>query len=774
LPVYGAGLFSAGRFDPVQAAQVPTSYLIGPGDELVLQLYGAVDYTDRVVVDRDGRILIPRVGPVKVAGLRFGELEPFLTRSIGEVYRNFNLSVTMGRLRSIEIYVLGQARAPGRKVVSSLSTLINALFETGGPSARGSMRAIELRRAGRLVTRLDLYDFIARGDSSADRQLQPGDIIFIPPVGPQVAVAGSVNEPAIYELPRSGGSIGALLELTGGLPTLAAPQKAQLERVDTSRQPSRYVQDIALDPPGLATALQSGDIVTVFQISPQFANAVTLQGNVAAPMRYAHREGMRIADLVTHNNFLVPLSYWLRANAGQNIAGINQPEVNLEYATIQRLDPTRVRTEVIPFNLARALLGDPKENLILLPGDLVRVYGADEPGVDALDSVSLQAGFVGGVRRFSWREGHRVTDVIPDLDWLRERVTRWVRMSGGPVTERGVQSATSAAALQELNLDYADIKRIDPATMQVMLIPFSLGRALGGDPTQNLVLRPGDRIGLYTRSEVPVPVARRTRLVRILGEVRVPGTYQANPGETLTDLIRRAGDFTPEAYVYGTSFSRESTRLEQRRNLDQLVRTLESDLLSQMNFAAQNTTSQDAQQAQALIAFQRQSLERLRTLEPSGRIALDLDERAEQPALPALELEDGDTIVIPTRSDFVGVFGAVDISNAMIHRPGLKVRDFLDRAGVRPLADLDNVLVLKADGTVRTARTVQSRRSFFLFLLPDASLLDQEVRPGDAILVPEQADRRTGYTRFMIGAKDWTQLIYQFGLGAAAFKVLQQ
>jgi protein involved in polysaccharide export with SLBB domain len=853
LPVYGIGLFGAGRFEPVQAAQVPDGYIVGPGDELVLQLYGSVDFADRVVVDRDGRILLPRIGPVKVAGLRFSQLEPALTKAIGEVYRNFKLSVSMGRLRSIEVYVLGQARSPGRKVVGSLSTLINALFETGGPSVRGSLRGIELRRAGRIITRIDLYEFIARGESKGDMPLEPGDILYIPPAGPQVAMLGSVNEPAIYELPQGGGSLQSVLALSGGLPTLAAPQKAQLERVDAQRQPARYVQDIALDGAGLNTALQGGDIVTVFQISPQFANAVTLQGHVASPMRYAYREGMRISDLVVNNNFLVPVSYWLRVNTGANIPGLDKPEVNLEYATVQRLDPIRLRTETIPFNLAKALLGDKTENLSLKPGDLIRVYGAAEPTPDSFDSVTLQAGFIegAGIRRFTWREGNRITDVIPDVRWLQEEVTRWVRSGGvaattqelqqgvaGSVNPQGLQQSAgaralrerqqldllrqqaaagnanaaaalaalpsiapgggmttpassamasssgsvaalnlpklSAAALQELNLDYADIRRLDPQTLQVKLIPFNLGKALAGDVASNLELKPGDRISLYTKQEVAVPIARRTRLVKVSGEVRVPGTYQVNAGETLQDIIRRAGGFTEQAYVYGTSFTRESTRLEQQKNLAQLIRTLESDLTTQASFAAQNTTQADAQQVQALLAFQRQTLERLRTVEVSGRIALDLNEKAKQPSLPALELEDGDSISVPTQTDFIGVFGAVDIASAMIYRPSQRVRDYLERAGLRPFADVENVVLLKADGTVRTARTVQARGSSFFSWGGQTNLLEQEVMPGDAVLVPEKLDRRTGYTQFMIAAKDWTQLIYQFGLGAAAFKVLQQ
>jgi protein involved in polysaccharide export with SLBB domain len=333
-------------------------------------------------------------------------------------------------------------------------------------------------------------------------------------------------------------------------------------------------------------------------------------------------------------------------------------------------------------------------------------------------------------------------------------------------------SRLSAASFQELNLEYADIKRLDPQTMQVQLIPFNLGRALAGQEADNLLLRPGDRISLYTKQEVAVPVAARTRLVKLTGEVKVPGTYQVRPGEKLPDVVRRAGGFTQDAYVFGTSLVRESTRIEQQRNLAQLVRTMEADLLSQANFASQNTVQADMAQAQAMLAFQRQTLERLRTLEVSGRIALDLDEKAPQPALPAIDLEDGDNISVPTVSDFVSVFGAVDINSTLLYRPGQRVREYLDRAGLRAFADLDNVVLLRADGTVRTMRTAQQRSSFFGW--GGEGLLDQPIKPGDAILVPEQIDRRTGYTRFIIGAKDWTQLVYQFGLGAAAFKVLRQ
>jgi protein involved in polysaccharide export with SLBB domain len=831
LPVYGSQLFLNSRFDAVQGNRVSAGYVVGPGDELDIQVYGAVDYTDRLVVDRDGRITIPRVGPIRVAGLRFGELEASLLRSLGEFYRNFKLSVTMGRLRSIEIYVLGQARSPGRKVVSSLSTIINALFETGGPSSRGSMRGVELRREGRVIAKIDLYDFISRGDSSADRTLEPGDIIFIPPVGPQIALAGSVNEPAIYELRREDVSLKSMLALSGGLPTLASPQRATLERINPVQQPARFIKEIALDELGLGTALQAGDIVMLFQISPQFANAVTLQGNVAAPMRYAYREGMRISDLVSNNNFLVPVSYWLRYNAGQNIAGLDKPEVNLHYATVQRLNPSSVRTEVLTFNLAKAILGDLKENLELKPGDLVRVYGAEEPGIDALESVSLEASFIDGSTRFPWREGHRVTDVIPDVHWLNERVVRWIRRAGGPtvsifgtrksdlnaVRQIDVDKTTSttkksalnaarridadetistqigqvttgstfnqsgqevsnpplaSAEVQEINLDYADIKRIDPRTMAVQLISFSLAKAIAGDVDHNIELRPGDRIGVYNKAEVPVPISQRTRLVKVLGEVKVPGVYQVMPGETLTDIVNRAGGLTPDAYVFGSVFTRESTKTSQQNELDRLVRKLESGLMSKGDLALATASSTEIVQSKANVEIEKRIIERLKTLQPIGRISLDLDVKTKNPSLPNLGLENGDILTIPSRPDFISVIGSVDSESAFTYRPGDRVKDYLNRAGLSSSSDVDNVTVQKADGSFRSANSVNTKTR--IFSLSDDSILNLVVDRGDSIFVPSQIDQRSSYIKFVSGAKDWTQLLYQLGLGAAAIRVFRQ
>ena len=373
LPLFGYQLFARNLFSPVEAQNVPAGYLLGPGDELVISSFGLLDITDRFTVDREGRITLPKVGPLSLAGMPFSSVEKTIEDHLAKVFKNFNISVSMGRLRNIEVVLLGQAQKPGKHFVSSLSSFVSAIYQTGGPTSNGSLRKIELRRDGKAVATVDLYELLAKGETKNDVKLLNGDVIFIPPAGARAAILGTVNEAAIYEL-RPGETIQNILDLSGGLPFLATPQKAQLERLQANRAIARYVEDFALDQQGLSRPLQAGDVLTVFQISPQIANAVTLQGNVAAPMRYTHRPGMKVSDLLSDTRLLIPGSYWFAQNAGARTPNYSRPEVNLDYAVIQRLEPSTLRTTLIAFNLRKAVARDPAEDLTLESGDIVIVF----------------------------------------------------------------------------------------------------------------------------------------------------------------------------------------------------------------------------------------------------------------------------------------------------------------------------------------------------------------------------------------------------------------
>ena len=654
LPVYGQQLFSApSGYVPVTQAPAPNDYILGPGDEIRLQIWGSIDADKRLVINRDGQVFLPKVGAINLTGVRAGDLESVLRSKVGRIFTNFDLNATLGRLRSVQIYVVGQALQPGTYTVSSLSTLINALFEVGGPSNAGSMRNIQLKRNGRIVGNLDLYDFIARGDRGGDVPLQPGDVIVIPPVGSRVAVLGALEQPAIYEL-KGAGSVGEVLALGGGLSVLAKSGKALLERIDPAAGTARRVEDFVLDKAGLQHALRDGDILTLLEISPQFANAVTLRGNVAEPLRYPYTEGMRIRDLIPNREALITPDYYRR------------------------------------------------KNLLVLSSK-----------TDAAD------------------------------------------------VEFGVRKL-----LDEVNWEYAVIERLDRATLTTRLIPFNLGRAVNeGDDQHNLVLQPGDIVTILSKNDLRVPQDRQTRLVRVEGEVAAPGIYQVEAGETLPQLLARLGGVTPNAYLYGAEFTRESVRQQQQKNLDAVIRKLEAQLQSELG--KQLSDANAAAEAKDQLLAQQQQLERMKTFKSNGRVSLELPPtQLTLEAIPALPLEDGDAVHIPSRPGFVTAVGEVYNENAIIYRSGRTVGDVLEVAGATNNAELGYAFVLRADGSVMTARDNKS-----LFSL--RGFEDIELMPGDTVVVPGKLDRRSTWAKFMAGLKDWTQVLYQLGLGVAAWDALK-
>lgn len=660
LPLYGYNLFERNRYPSITDVPVPANYVVGPGDELDLKIWGAVDIGIRLPVDRQGQITVPKVGPITVAGVKVGELDDYLKKQVGKVYTNFELNASVGRLRTIQIFVVGQARNPGAYTVSSLSTLISAIFESGGPASTGSMRKIELVRSGTKVASIDLYKFIQSGDTAADTRLLPGDVIVVPAAGPRVALTGAIDNQYIFELSAPQETVAQILGYSSSSTTLTTPHKMLVERVDNQKSKGpREVQERALDEAGLKSTVRDGDVITLFQISPQFANAVTLRGNVASPLRFAFKPGMKISDLIPETDALIMSDYYTSKN------------VLVQYESGQRISGDRA---------------------------------------------------VGEARR----------------------------------------------SLPEINWDYASVERINKQDVKTTLIHFNLGKAIHQkDPQHDLQLQPGDVVTIFSVNDIPVPKEKLTQYVKVSGEVKVPGLYQIQPGETLPQLIERAGGITRNAYVYGTLFTRESTRAQQQSNIEAAVRRLEAQVSSQASTVAQNqpdTASGNSLQAQMLA--QRQMLERLRNLRASGRVTLDMEH--DRPQLPPLALEDGDNINVPHQPNFVGVYGAVLAETSFIHKTDLTVADYIDRAGPTREADLEAALLIRADGSVVANRANRSWLGF-----GHNRFLNTRMYPGDSLFIPEVIDRRTAYTQFIQGAKDWTQILYQFGIGAAAYKTLK-
>jgi protein involved in polysaccharide export with SLBB domain len=671
MPLFGYALFeeAPATFAPLDAVPVPAEYVIGPGDELHIRAWGQVDIDFRTTVDRAGAVYVPKVGSITVVGVRYEHLEERVRATVRRIYKNFDLTVSLGRLRSIQVFVVGHVRRPGSYTVSSLSTLVNALFASGGPSQTGSMRRTQLKRGSKLVTEFDLYDLLLNGDKSKDAQLLSGDVIFVPPVGPRVALSGSVNTPAIYEL-KGAAELGAAIDMAGGLTAAASGQRFTLERIVDRR--ARVVREWPLDEAGLRQQLADGDVVTVHTLSPRIENAVTLKGNVAHPMRFAWRPGLRISDVIPDRESLVVPDYWLNRNRqGQGTSWLAQPSAEEEAMLAARrdergpLDPARLRNEVI-------------------------------------------------------------------------------------------------RSSNEINWDYAVVERRNAEDLSTALVPFNLGQALlEGRPEQNIELLPGDVITVFSKDDMQVPAGRQTKYVRLEGELGTAGVYQARQGETLRQLVERAGGLTSNAYLYGAEFTRESTRLQQQRQLAEALANLEQEAQRVALARSQAVISpEEAQalsgQAQATAAL----IAKLRSVKATGRIVLDLPgERAAVQDLPDLVLEDGDRLYIPSVPSTVNVFGAVYNPNAYVHKPGRKASDYLARAG-GPTKDADkrSIYLVRADGTVVSSR----QKGWF------GGLGGEPVSRGDALVVPESFDR-FNLTKEL---KDWTQILYQLALGVVGLKVL--
>jgi polysaccharide export outer membrane protein len=649
LPLFGQNLFdSPSTFAPVENIPVTGEYVIGPGDELLIRAWGQIDVDYRAPVDRNGMINVPRVGSIPVAGVKYQDLTDHIRSAVKRNFKNFELLVSMGQLRTIQIFVVGAARRPGAYTVSSLSTLVNAVFAVGGPTLSGSMRAIQVRRGASVVTEFDMYDLLLAGDKSRDVQLLPGDVIYFPPVGPLAAVSGSVNNPAIFEL-KGAGNVGKLLDMAGGLTTTAQIQKATVERIDERK--TRSVDQITLDYDGLKFPVKDGDLLSVLAILPRFENAVTLRGNVATPLRYPHKPGMKIRDLIPEKEALITPEYYRRQNLSVRVDTITQGRLSAD------------------------------------------------------------------VRRLS----------------------------------------------DEINWEYAVIERLNQGDLTTSLIPFNLGKAvLENDPANNLALMPGDVVTVFSKTDVGAPAGRRPVVVSLEGEVSYAGVYQALPGETLRQLVKRIGGLTPHAYLFGAELTRESTRKDQEERLKQAIIQYEQDVQRAAATRARNVTNaEEAAGLKAEFDAQQATVTRLRTLRPTGRIVLEMPENPTIENLPELALEDGDRLVIPQRPGMVSVFGRVYNESAFLYREDKSFADYLTQAGgPRKEADQGSMYVLRADGSVI------SKRSTGVFF---SSIDGMRLMPGDAIVVPEDLTR-TSWTKDL---KDWTQIFYQFGLGVAALQVIK-
>lgn len=720
LKPFGYDLFAGvtSTFAPATDVPVPSEYVVGPGDNIEVQLVGNSKGRYSLVVGRNGRLNFPELGPIAVSGMRFEEMREMIEGRVRDQMIGTQASIGIGELRSIRVFVLGDAETPGSYTVSGLSTITNALFVSGGVKKIGSLRNIELKRNGSTVTRLDLYDLLLKGDTRADVRLLPGDVIFIPPVGATVSLSGEVRRPAIYEL-KTETTARDLISLGGGLTPQADPKLSNLERVNGERQ--RVTVDVDLSqPPGLGAALQSGDVLRIPTIRPVLEESVSLSGYVYRPGEFQYRSGMRITDVIQSIDELKP-------NADQH------------YVLIRRELPPDRKITVFSADIAKAIAApNSSANFELAPRDRIYVFDV-ESGRDRiveplmrelrmqsnLDEPTREVSIAGKVKipgKYPYEEGMRIADLL---------------RAGGTLDEAayGGQAELTRYAV------------VNGESREAELIEIDLRRALAGAPAANIALQPFDYLVI---KEVPLWASQEE--VEIRGEVKFPGRYPIHRGETLRSVMQRAGGVTDLAFVPGSVFTRVELKERERKQIETLANRMQSDV-AQFSLQTAQETGKDAGQA---LAVGQSLLADLRNARPVGRLVINLDESSK--AKPGSEqdiiLKDGDRLVVPRITQEVTVIGEVQSTTSHLYDPSLSRNDYIQMSGgLTPRADDDRIYVVRAGGSVVTS----SGKAWF-------SGGQVDIKPGDTIVAPLDTER-------MRPLPFWTAvttIIYNLAISAAA------
>ncbi len=812
LPIYGVNLFRnlPSTFAPVNLVPVTPDYVVGPGDELIIQMWGQVTLNGRFLVDRSGSIFVPQVGSIHVAGVKSDQMHDFLKSQVSRVFRNFDLSVNLGQLRSIQVFVVGQARRPGSYTISSLSTLTNALFATGGPSPQGSLRHIQLKREGKVVVDFDLYDLLLRGDKSKDEKLLPGDVIYIPPAGPQIAVSGSVNKPAIYELKSQGDTtMDDALELAAGLSNVASRQRVRLERVDDHRR--RSMTEVALDARGRATVMQDGDLLEIDAVVSQYKDAVTLRGNVANPGRYTWKPGMRVRDLLPDKDALITRDYWLKRSQ------LGQPTLtyiptclpltpygipNLRYGIPvgdEGSNPNWRYSSTRNPNLIGLAFGNEEGSSYRTPDQDMNGEAdvATDGGLDCIKIPASQTSLSGSNDRYSPSSAANVANgtnatgsnnqsanpgnysntpgsTFPQNGFSSTQPPPSNRVSAASASLGSTVENSSAGQFRlknnvklgepDIDWSYAVVERQSKETLTTSLLPFNLGKlVLQGDSTQDLELLPGDVVTVFSKADISVPQEQQTRFVRLDGEFASSGVYSVQPGETLRHLVERAGGFTSEAYLYGSEFTRESTRRVQQARLNQYVDEIALQVSTNAtNNAGRAISASDTAAATAAQSQNQAIIASLRQVRSTGRIVLDLKpDSHDLSQIPDLPLEDGDRFIVPRVPSTVSVDGAVYNQNSFVFDQERRLGGYIRLAGgTNRDADKSRAYVIRASGSVISKQYSSSLRGNNFDSL--------HLYPGDTVVVPLNLTK--GNTIRLI--VDIAQIVGQFGIAIAAATVV--
>jgi polysaccharide biosynthesis/export protein len=780
---FGTEVFRDGMRDPRSVPMdlpVGPDYIVGPGDSLAIDLWGGVSAKLVRVVDREGRVTLPEAGPLLVSGRSLGEVQMAIQKAVGTEFRETSADVSVYRLRTIRVYVVGEVEEPGAYDISSLSTAINALVAAGGATSRGSLRRLKHMRGQQEIETIDAYDLLLHGVTPTAQKLENGDTLMVPPLGPQVTVTGMVRRPAIYEL-NGEKTVEDALELAGGILPAAALQHVEVQRLEAHEKHTMLSLDLSPDNGAVSQLasfkVQDGDIIHIFPIPSYNQDTIYLQGHVLRPGRYSYHDGMKVTDLIsTYKDIL--------------------PEPAAHYAEIIRLNPPDFRPAVVSFDLAEAMK-EPANAPLLKPLDTVRIFSkydfepaptvsvsgeVRKPGTyrtsgqaSLRDAVYLAGGLTpdaalnsaqlfrfnpdGTSKIFSVNLAEALKGNAADNILLEPRdrllihkntsdLTNTVEITGEvlkpgryPFTENmRVEDLIFAAGGLKRSADTrtADLTRYAASGGVSEQLQISLPSLNSGNPTADIPLHSGDVLAIR---QVP-GWSDIGASMKIEGEVTHPSTYGIEPGERLSTALERAGGFTKEAYPYGAVFMRKEVRQMETKTQLELVSRLKAERQQLKDLPEGNNDQINAKRN--ALAQTDSTLNQLTANPPIGRVVIHISGDIKQwKGTPAdIVLRDGDSLVIPKKSSVVVVNGQVFNPTAINAQSSHSAKWYLSQAGgLTPIADRKGVFVIRADGSVLAARN--NGGGWWL-----GDPMNATLRPGDTIIVPEKTPK-VGGTNWM-------------------------
>jgi protein involved in polysaccharide export with SLBB domain len=727
LKPYGYDLFAQypATFQPLTDVPVPSNYIVGPGDTIDVFLYGNQDHAYQMVVGRDGRINFPQLGPFNVGGQLFSSVQSQIEARVARQMIGVRASISMAETRSIQVFVMGDAYEPGTYTISGLGTLTSALYAAGGVRRTGSLRNIELKRNGTVVRKLDLYDLLIHGNTTDDAKLLQGDVVFIPSIGRTIAIDGQVQRPAIYEI-KGETSPAQIVSLAGGMRPDADASKATVTRILPNGQ--RVVLSLNLTAAGAAEGLRNGDQIHIPRLRPTLDSAVQVQGHLYTGGAYSYRPGMRLSDVIRSVQDL-------------------EPDADLHYVLIRREVPPDRHIIALSADVAAALAAPGSAaDVPLMPRDQITVFDLSssrdriiQPILEDLrmESTAQQPqqvvsidGRVNVPGQYPLEPGMRISDLIRAGGGLADaayagkaELTRYVVTQGG--------------------------------TRQTQLIGIDLAAALSRNSAADVELRPYDVLSVKEVSQWT-----KQETITLRGEVRFPGSYTIQPGETLKSVIERAGGLTQYAFPQGAVFTREELREREQQQMDQLAQRMKVELgVLALRAVATSPGGSGGGASDALIVG-RSLLQQLQSEKAVGRLVISLSRILSGQANSPYDVivRDGDELIVPKFEQEVTVIGEVQDPTSHLYNPDLSRDDYIRLSGgFTAQADGKRVYVVRADGSV--VANVGSR--WF-------NRSNVEIHAGDTIVVPINAEQ-------MLPLPFWqavTGIMYNVAIAAAAVHAL--